>query len=73
MYVNLTTNNMKSIEFSEKELEAIINGLKEREDRMFRDAEIYKNQDNKPAQFDCIHEMHTAQHLRERLEKITKK
>lgn len=63
---------MKSIEFSERELEVIILGLKEREDRMFRDAEEYKKQENKPAQFDCIHEMHTAQHLRERLEKISK-
>ena len=63
---------MKSIEFSEKELETIISGLREREDRMFRDAQEYKKQDNKPAQFDCIHEMHTAQHLRERLEKINK-
>ena len=61
---------MKSIEFSEKELEVIILGLKEREDRMFRDAEIYKNQGNKLAQFDCIHEMHTAIHLRERLQEI---
>ena len=61
---------MKSIEFSEKELEVIILGLKEREDRMFRDAEIYKNQGNKLAQFDCIHEMHIAQHIRERLQKI---
>jgi heterodisulfide reductase subunit B len=64
---------MKSIEFSEKELEVVILGLKEREERMFRDAQEYKKQDNKPAQFDCIHEMHTVQHLRERLERITKK
>jgi hypothetical protein len=64
---------MISVELSQKELEAVIAGLREREDRMFRDAEIYKKQDNKPAQFDCIHEMHTAQHLRERLEKITTK
>lgn len=64
---------MITIDFSNKELETLIAGLKEREDRMFRDAEIYKKQDNKPAQFDCIHEMHIAQHLRERLEKITTK
>lgn len=64
---------MKSIEFSEKELEVIIDGLREREDRMLRDAELYKKQDNKPAQFDCIQEMHIAQHLREKLERITKK
>lgn len=61
---------MKSIEFSEKELEVIILGLKEREDRMFRDAEIYKNQGNKLAQMDCIEEMRIAQHLRERLQII---
>lgn len=64
---------MKSIEFSEKELETIIAGLREREDRMFRDAEIYKNQSNKLAQFDCIHEMHIATRLRERLQEIKNK
>ena len=63
---------MKSIEFSEKELETIIAGLREREDCMFRDAQEYKKQDDKVAQFDCIHEMHIATHLRERLEKISK-
>lgn len=61
---------MKSIEFTEKELEAVILGLKEREDRMFKDAEIYKNQGNKLAQMDCIEEMHIAQHLKERLQII---
>lgn len=59
---------MKSIDFTEKELEVIILGLKEREDRMFRDTLEYGKQDNKPAQLDCIQEMHIAQHLRERLE-----
>lgn len=63
---------MVTIECSEKELEAIILGLREREDRMFRDAQEYKKQNNKVAQFDCIHEMHIATHLRERLEKINK-
>lgn len=72
VYVNLTTNNMKSIEFSEKELEAIILGLKEREDRMFRDAELYKKQDNKLAQMDCIQEWRIAQHLRERLQGLAR-
>lgn len=60
---------MHSIEVSDKEFEVIIMALRGREDRMFRDGEIYKSQGNKIAQFDCIHEMHTAQHLRERLEK----
>lgn len=64
---------MKSIEFSEKELEVVILGLKEREDRMFRDAEIYKNQGNKLAQMDCIEEWRIAQHLRERLQEIKNK
>jgi hypothetical protein len=64
---------MVRFECSEKELETIILGLKEREDRMFRDAQEYKKQDNKAAQFDCIHEMHIAQHLRERLQQIKNK
>lgn len=59
--------NMINIELSEKELEVIILGLREREDRMFRDAEEYKKQDNKLAQIDCIQEWRIAQHLRERL------
>ena len=64
---------MITVDLSEKELEVVILGLKEREDRMFRDAQEYMKQDNKPAQFDCIHEMHTAQHLRERLQIIKSK
>lgn len=62
--------NMVNIELSEKELEVIILGLREREDRMFRDALEYSKQDNKPAQMDCIQEMHIAQHLKERLQII---
>jgi hypothetical protein len=61
---------MKSIEFTEKELEVIILGLKEREDRMFRDAELYKNQGNKLAQMDCLQEMHIAEYTRRRLQQI---
>jgi hypothetical protein len=61
---------MKSIEFTEKELEVVILGLKEREDRMFRDAEIYKNQGNKVAQMDCLDEMHIAEYTRRRLQQI---
>lgn len=61
---------MFSVYLTERDLDTIIAGLREREDRMFRDAQEYKKQDNKPAQFDCIHEMHTAQHLKERLEKL---
>ena len=62
--------NMVNIELSEKELEVIILGLREREDRMFSDALEYSKQDNKPAQMDCIQEMHIAQHLKERLQII---
>ena len=61
---------MFSIEFSEKELQTIIAGLRERENRMFSDAETYKNQGNKIAQLDCIQEWHIAQDLRERLQKL---
>ena len=60
---------MRSIEVSDKELEVLILGLREREDRMFKDAETYKNQGNKLAQMDCIQEWHIAQDIRERLEK----
>ena len=63
---------MFRVYFTERDLETVIAGLREREDRMSRDAQEYKRQDNKPAQFDCIHEMHTAQHLRERLEGLAR-
>jgi hypothetical protein len=39
---------------------------------MFNQSLIYKNQGNKLAQMDCIEEWRIAQHLRERLEKISK-
>lgn len=64
---------MITIDFSNKELETLIAGLREREDRMYSDAQEYKKQDNKLAQMDCIQEWRIAQHLRERLEKITTK
>lgn len=51
----------------------IVAGLREREGRMYKDSVLYRDQDNKLAQMDCIQEMHIAQHLRERLEKITTK
>lgn len=72
-YVNLTTSDMKSIEFSEKELEVIILSLRERENIMFNQSLIYKNQDNKLAQMDCVEEWRIAQHLRERLQIIKSK
>jgi len=63
---------MKSIEFSEKELDVIIQSLRERESIMYNQSLIYRNQGNKPAQMDCIQEWRIAQHLRERLEKSNK-
>lgn len=59
---------MFSIDFTARDLEVIIAGLRAREDQMFRDAETYKHQGNKEAQFDCIHEWKTAQALRERIQ-----
>jgi hypothetical protein len=64
---------MITIDFSNKELETLIQSLRERESIMFNQSLIYKNQDNKLAQMDCIQEWRIAQHLRERLEKITTK
>ncbi len=61
---------MFSVYFTKRDLEVVICSLRERENIMLNQSLIYKNQGNKPAQFDCIHEMHTAQHLRERLEKL---
>jgi hypothetical protein len=63
---------MVTIECSEKELDIIILSLRERENIMFNQSLIYKNQGNKLAQMDCIEEWRIAQHLRERLEKISK-
>jgi hypothetical protein len=64
---------MKSIEFSEKELETLIQSLRERESIMYNQSLIYRNQGNKLAQMDCIEEMRIAQHLRERLQEIKNK
>jgi len=63
---------MKSIEFSEKELETLIAGLRERENRMYIDSELYRDQGNKMAQMDCLDEMHIAEHLRGRLQERLK-
>lgn len=65
-------NNMITVELSKKELEVIVSGLRERERRMYSDSVLYRDQDNKPAQMDCIQEMHIAQHLRERLESLAR-
>ena len=63
---------MINIDFSKKELEAIIAGLRERENRMYKDSELYRDQGNKLAQMDCIEEMHIAEHLRKRLQEAAR-
>ena len=60
------------INFTKKELETLIQSLRERESIMCNQSLIYRNQGNKPAQMDCIEEMHIAQHLRERLEGLAR-
>jgi len=59
---------MIEVNFSKKELETIIASLRERENRMYSDSVLYRDLGNKPAQMDCIEEMHIAQQLRKRLE-----
>ncbi len=63
---------MIEINFSEKELETLIQSLRERESIMHNQSLIYRNQNNKPAQMDCIEEMRIARHLRERLEGLAR-
>ena len=63
---------MITIDLSNKELETIIAGLREREDRMFKDSVLYRGQGNKLAQMDCIEEWRIAQHLRERLQDLAR-
>lgn len=64
---------MISIDFTGKDLEVIILGLRERENIMFNQSLIYKNQGNKLAQMDCIQEWHIARDIRERLENYKEK
>ena len=63
---------MIEINFSPKELEVLIAGLREREDRMYKDSVLYRDQGNKLAQMDCIEEMRIARDLRERLEGLAR-
>lgn len=63
---------MIEINFSQKELETLIQSLRERESIMYNQSLIYRNQDNKLAQMDCIEEWRIAQHLRERLEGLAR-
>jgi hypothetical protein len=63
---------MIDINFSEKELETLIQSLRERENIMYNQSLIYRNQGNKLAQMDCIEEMRIARDLRERLEGLAR-
>ena len=63
---------MITIDFSQKELDTIIAGLRERENRMYRDSELYRDQGNKIAQMDCLDEMHIAEYTRRRLQERLK-
>lgn len=63
---------MIEISFSQKELESIIAGLREREDRMYKDSVLYRDQGNKIAQMDCLDEMHIAEYTRRRLQERLK-
>ena len=63
---------MIEINFSQKELETLIQSLRERESIMYNQSLIYRNQGNKPAQMDCIEEMRIARELRERLEEAAR-
>ena len=63
---------MIEISFSQKELESVIAGLREREDRMYNDSLGYRGNNNKVAQLDCLNEMKIARTLRERLESLAR-
>ena len=63
---------MITIDFSNKELETLIAGLKEREQRMYNDSLTYRDQGNRMAQLDCLGEMNVAHALRERLKSLAR-
>lgn len=58
---------MKSIEFSETELDTLTAALMTLESRMLDDADKYKANGNKMAQMDCIEQWRAAKNLRERI------
>jgi hypothetical protein len=64
----LNVISMLTIDLTEKDKEVIISALRDREARMFKDFEAYKKQDNQEAAFDCLHELRTAEHLRQRIQ-----
>ena len=63
---------MITVNFSKNELEAVIAGLREREDRMYKDSLAYRDDRNKVAQMDCLAEMKNARQLRERLQDLAR-
>jgi len=67
-----SATDMITVNFSKNELEAIIAGLQEREQRMYNDSLTYRDQGNRIAQLDCLGEMNVAHTLRERLESLAR-
>lgn len=63
---------MITVNFSKNELEAVIAGLRQRENAMYSDSVKYRDNDNKVAQLDCLNEMKIACTLRERLESLAR-
>lgn len=63
---------MITVNFSKNELEAVIAGLREREDKMYSYSLIYRDDGNKVAQSDCLTEMKNARQLRERLQDLAR-
>lgn len=63
---------MITVNFSKNELEAVIAGLRQRENAMYSDSVKYRDNDNKVAQLDCLNEMKIARTLRERLESLAR-
>ena len=63
---------MITVNFSKNELEAVIAGLREREDKMYSYSLTYRDDGNKVAQMDCLAEMKNARQLRERLQDLAR-
>lgn len=63
---------MITIDLSNKELETLIAGLREREDKMYSYSLTYRDDGNKVAQMDCLAEMKNARQLRERLQVLAR-
>lgn len=63
---------MITVNFSKNELEAVIAGLREREEKMYSYSLTYRDDGNKVAQMDCLAEMKNARQLRERLQDLAR-